>query len=129
MRKNKKVFFDFVWRGWLLRSARVCKKVGELDIVDGEELLGVRAAIFVGLHINDLGRQIAPGVCIADQRLIEIFLGNIYGHMNRVLLAALIAQNVNVVIRHANESIPQTKRNLTSPSNVKDRSACKFSTP
>ena len=49
---------------------RACKKVGEFDIVGGKELLGVRTPIFVALHIDDLGRQIAPGVGITDQRLI-----------------------------------------------------------
>ena len=76
-------------------------------------MLGVRTPIFVALHINDLGRQIATGVGITDQRLIQIFLGDIYRHMNRVLLAALIAQNVNVVIRHAIESIPQKASRLS----------------
>ena len=50
------------------------KQIGELDIVSSKELLGVRAPIFVALHIDDLGGQISTGVGVTDQRLVEVFL-------------------------------------------------------
>lgn len=68
----------------------------------------MRAAVFVCQHKGDLRRQRPAREMIGDVSLIETVVREIQLDVDRMRLSALIANDIDIVFGHTNESTRST---------------------